>query len=388
MKISRDLGAPVVFNSLETDVWQLDLDLGRVEGGSSGAPYYNQNHQVIGQHWRRPQNDGTNQPCIWTMTQGGRFDRSWTGGGTNATRLSNWLDQENTNSISTNTTNINSLVTAPSPQNGYIYINGPTDICGSTTYTLTGAAAGSTILWSLSNPSIATLSPNGNQVTVTPLIFGQPVNLNVTITQLCSQPKTEVFLIRPFANILTTPKEMVVCYDDYYNLEYPRPIDVSFCPSNGIVTWDVPSEFNGDYTIVGNRLTLNSGPSYSISQYSPLVISASVYDPSSGISYSTQTNFWTQSCYGYNERLNSNKTTLSPNPTSGQFFITIENKDKEKTIKQVRVKNKMGIPIFYKRFYDNKKTQSINLVNQPSDIYIVEIFNGKIWTSQKLSLQH
>ncbi len=109
MKISVDNGAPTSLISLGVDVWQIDQDLGRLQGGSSGAPYYNQNHQIIGQHWRRPE-AGTRPICDITVAQGGRFDRSWTGDGTNTTRLSNWLDLSNTGLVmTTNTTNVANL---------------------------------------------------------------------------------------------------------------------------------------------------------------------------------------------------------------------------------------------------------------------------------------
>ena len=133
MKISRDVNAPVSTFDVPTGVncWLLDLDQGIVEGGSSGAPYYNQNHQIIGQHFRRPQNTGNPPlpPCNITQTLGGRFDQSWTGGGTNATRLSNWLDPSNSGLVmATNTTNVANLTATPitPPVTGYYTVNGGT----------------------------------------------------------------------------------------------------------------------------------------------------------------------------------------------------------------------------------------------------------------------
>jgi lysyl endopeptidase len=48
MKISRDLNPPVQGFWNGAQCWQLDLDLGHLQGGSSGGAYYNQNHQIIG----------------------------------------------------------------------------------------------------------------------------------------------------------------------------------------------------------------------------------------------------------------------------------------------------------------------------------------------------
>ena len=70
-----------------------DWDLGTTEGGSSGSPIFNPNKHVVGQlhgGWASCENDRED----WY----GRFFRSWTGGGTPATRLRDWLDPNGINS--------------------------------------------------------------------------------------------------------------------------------------------------------------------------------------------------------------------------------------------------------------------------------------------------
>lgn len=166
MKISRDDQAPVAVNDA-TDItrqcWEINQDLGRLEGGSSGAPYFNQDHRVIGQHFRRPQ-AGTLPICDITIARGGRFAQSWVGGGTNATRLSNWLDPNNSGAMTTNTTNRNALLAPLGP----LSISGGNTVCGATgTFTLNGAPAGANIQWTSSNTSIATVSGTGATATVT-----------------------------------------------------------------------------------------------------------------------------------------------------------------------------------------------------------------------------
>ncbi|MFT3747918.1 MAG: serine protease [Agriterribacter sp.] len=98
--------------------WRVTYNQGIVQHGSSGAALFNQDHRVVGQlHGNQNNicgNPGTN--ACWCTTQipaigeYGRFDLSWAGGGTNATRLSNWLDPNNTGAVTTNTTNISALV--------------------------------------------------------------------------------------------------------------------------------------------------------------------------------------------------------------------------------------------------------------------------------------
>ena len=72
--------------------WQVaNWDQGTTEPGSSGSPLFDQNQRVIGQLY------GGGAACSGLVNNGqpdyyGRFDVSWTGGGTNSSRLSNWLD--------------------------------------------------------------------------------------------------------------------------------------------------------------------------------------------------------------------------------------------------------------------------------------------------------
>lgn len=65
----------------------IDWDVGTTEGGSSGSPLYDQDHRVIGQLHGGSAACGNNLSDYY-----GKFGVSWTGGGTNSTRLSNWLD--------------------------------------------------------------------------------------------------------------------------------------------------------------------------------------------------------------------------------------------------------------------------------------------------------
>ncbi len=69
----------------------VDWNVGTTEPGSSGSPLFDQNHRVVGQLHGGYAACG-NESSDWY----GRFFKSWTGGATNATRLSNWLDAAGT----------------------------------------------------------------------------------------------------------------------------------------------------------------------------------------------------------------------------------------------------------------------------------------------------
>lgn len=75
-------------------------------------------------------------------------------------------------------------------------ISGNSALCSSSTYSINGLLAGQSVtLWSLSNPSIATLSAtSGNSTTLTKIGDGS-VTLTATITNSCSQTTTKPITI-------------------------------------------------------------------------------------------------------------------------------------------------------------------------------------------------
>ncbi len=72
---------------------------GVTEGGSSGSPLYNSARRFVGQLHGGPSGCGKTGNDLSDYY--GRFSVSWTGGGTDSTRLSNWLDPGNTGALTT-----------------------------------------------------------------------------------------------------------------------------------------------------------------------------------------------------------------------------------------------------------------------------------------------
>ncbi len=157
-------------NAVGTLHWVVLWNQGVTEGGSSGSPLFDQNHRIVGQLSGGPSSCAQAANCRIDMY--GRFDDSWTGGGTNATRLSNWLDPSNSGAQTTNTTSIANLLT-PNGQT----IPETNFICTSRSYSLTGVPAGTVVTWQSSDPAVATITATGNPVTLTKVANGY-----VTIT--------------------------------------------------------------------------------------------------------------------------------------------------------------------------------------------------------------
>ncbi len=87
-----------------THVRVVDWDLGTTEPGSSGSPLFNQAHRILGQLHGGGAACGNNDSDYY-----GRFSVSWNGGGTNSTRLKNWLDPDNTGALVLDTVSLGTL---------------------------------------------------------------------------------------------------------------------------------------------------------------------------------------------------------------------------------------------------------------------------------------
>lgn len=181
----------------ENNHWLISFNNGVVEHGSSGSPIFDQNKRVVGQlHGNQRYNQNLSY-CEQSRAEYGRFDVSWAGGGTNATRLSNWLDPTNSNVITTNTSR------APK-------ISGPDQICDQATYTINNLPQGATIVWRTSF-LLSVISGQGtSQVTISKnsliSFFNNTIYADVTIDG-------HTFTVQKTGILLGTQSPSIVVYD-------------------------------------------------------------------------------------------------------------------------------------------------------------------------------
>jgi hypothetical protein len=77
---------------------------------------------------------------------------------------------------------------------------------------------------------------------------------------------------------------------------------------------------------------------------------------------------------------------VSPNPATG--ITTINGQTSGKVIKEIKITDKMGNVIKQIRFSGINKREIIDVSSLPSDIYYVQVFDGKTWTGIHLSVRH
>lgn len=93
-------------SSTGTHIRVIDWDEGTTEGGSSGSPLFNSSGQIVGQL------HGGSAACGNNLSDWyGRIYRSWTGGGTYTSRLSDWLDPASTGATSIDGINLREYLT-------------------------------------------------------------------------------------------------------------------------------------------------------------------------------------------------------------------------------------------------------------------------------------
>lgn len=264
-------------------------------------------------------------------------------------------------------------------------IDGDLDICsGFKTYTLGGLPSGATVSWSLpSNPYASIPNPStGATVNVTHLGATGSVTLTATVsdcvTTYPSITKT-IYLGSLPLSLYSLPGAATVYANAgyYYSLRYPYQIPI---PNN--IYWRVPNGWSIVWGQGTANISVETGNEGGVVQVD--------FDDNCRVSTGIFKNVTIGS--GGPSPLRSvtpitSDIEIYPNPSTGKFTITLKTNDKSISIKELRVKNKMGAVVYHQKFKESLKQQTIYLNNQQPDIYIVEIFDGTYWITQKLSLQ-
>ena len=211
MKITFDTD-PLILNPNGWDsnppnhLWVTEYDSGIIESGSSGGPLFDQNKRVIGvisggQYLSAPPQIGYHG-CIFL---------DWEGGGSSSTRLKDWLDPASTGAVTTNTVR-------------RWTISGPSPLCTTDSYSISGLPTGATVTWSQgagiyrvsaqgSNPCTFQKTANGFYSYISATVTFNGVNYSV--------PAKTVWVGGPAAPSIIPSSNVITLSTDFY---YAVPI--------------------------------------------------------------------------------------------------------------------------------------------------------------------
>jgi hypothetical protein len=216
--------------------WTTTITDGANEGGSSGGPFFDQNGRVVGQL------HGGSGGCAPKISHGGRFDVSWTGGGTDATRLSTWL---------TNNPNVTQTNTISLP-----FITGSTPLCSlERPFTIYNIPEGDSIIWNCSSNILRISSQGSNPCSFEGTGSGSGW-IDATLVSSCS---TNIILER--FDLQVNPPSNFISFD--YHQDCNTVTLTADIPLYTTVTWNASSNFSIDgysspYTKLGNSIVVTS----------------------------------------------------------------------------------------------------------------------------------
>jgi hypothetical protein len=253
--------------------------------------------------------------------------------------------------------------------------------CFGTTLSINQLPTGATVVWSSGNTSVATVTTNSNQGIVTRVNNANgTVTITATITLPCGIVIIQTIDIKIGTAILDVPTQMYFNGTPYNAFSYPclprvAEYEITIDPIYGASSyyWSIGGTNliyvggQGTNTInvivgpsPGTSLTFSVQPENACGRGGGLIINGVVCGSGSEEAF-----------------------RVSPNPASSN--IQIQSIDKKTLIKEIRILDKMSS--IRKQFKYSLENTSItlNIADLASDIYYIQIFDGKKWTTKTIS---
>lgn len=254
--------------------------------------------------------------------------------------------------------------------NSSFIINGDNSFCtSSNNYMIANLPAGATVQWSATPASMVTVnSPNSPQTTLTKNANGT-ITLSAGITSVCGGQVT----IQKVNIVVGTPIPTIQTVTYYGN---DVGLTAQYIP-NATYNWyedGVLTETGGSNTYVA-AVPCNTTKIIQVEAVNACGISAkSRRAVSVKCSYAGQ-------------------FRMAPNPASGNLIIAVNetggnvNTPSTTQIQEVRISDKAGNVKWFGKYPVGTKSVTINISSLKTDVYFVQIFNGKQWDSQQLFIQ-
>lgn len=176
-----------------------------------------------------------------------------------------------------------------------------------------------------------------------------------------------------------------ICYDDPFAwAQFPITITANFSPADGIITWNVPPDFDFTISPSGNQITLNSGP------LTPDVFLAITATLTSGVGNPVTATTWysTYQCQGgfimkaneFNsellERTIGGSSIVYPNPANSYINVRLTNRS------MVKISDLNGSVLLEK--VSNPGLNRITTEKLRNGIYILYITENGKTTAHKI----
>jgi hypothetical protein len=256
-----------------------------------------------------------------------------------------------------------------------LVLEGPNDICASANYQVQGIRRGTSFSWTVSPSSgIVSHVANGTQITLTRIGSANGyVLLTANIGAGCSPATT---ITKQIAVGSPAPVGVIFENTDPLCIDHRAPL--------GVKTVTVYPQLPGTtYQWQVNGVTRNGNGGVFTIIHSWCVngtnsIRVRAYKCDTWSAWSEFDYFEATWC---GTRMTESAYTMSPNPVTDKLTIGA---NLDMLIKEVRVKDKQGVVKQLIRLPEGSKIASLNLFGLPSDIYFVEVFDGKEWRTQKV----
>lgn len=354
------------------------VNAGTVQPGSSGSPIFDQNHRIVGQLHGDFLNNNNNF-CANVRGHYGRFDVSWAGGGTNDTRLSNWLDPGNTGAVTTNTS-------------GTLTISSPSLVCtGGATFTLNNVPPGATITWTatpayLFSQSSGTVPAGGNTISLFALnsTSSGVGTLTANIQGACGNPvqvQSAAFWVSTPLFLVTGPTLVTAgSYNGYSVAPWNQQTPFSLQGVNpNTATWSFPlTSTNGGWSGggTGSSVGVTAGPLSTI-------VRAQLSN-TCGMGYRNyevfvqQTNCPPGGC--------EEPFFVYPNPSSEELTIQLKSAD-DNSISDIALLNAGGEAVYSVK---SKGTKQVNIPvnNYQNGVYYLSITRNGTTTTHHIVINH
>ncbi len=272
-------------------------------------------------------------------------------------------------------------------------VTGPSPICTSGTFTLANPPAGTTVTWSSSNPSGLSINPTTGLATRQNNFNGQ-VTITATLNGACGATNfTKNVKVGNYVPIGTSSYNSN-CSGNNFNVLNTNLS--AACTANTSIYFSYkitdPNYSNFVYTPV----SVPSGATWS---FSGGTLNMTVTTPpSQGSRSATIALSATGPCGPYNVNFTSTAVnyssffSMSPNPSQGNVTVSVDNENllndgSQDLIYAIKITDPLGM---HGESFEYKA--GINSINIPLQdfkpgLYILSVFDGKIWSSKQLIVQ-